>query len=117
MLAGETPVLVHNANPGECFRGAKAGELPTFVPRPNDYKVDAETGFVRETHGVSVFDDAGSVTAKGFIPHQIDEASFPETLRVIQRGKDPRHFEIVPAPGANLTPKRYTQELSKIKTR
>src|SRR5262249_49868474 len=87
-----------SAGPGDCFRGAKPGESPNFVPRPNDYKVDAETGFVRETHGVSVFDNSGSVSSKGFIPHQIDESSFPDTLRVIQRAKDPRHFETVPAP-------------------
>ncbi|MGW2698221.1 polymorphic toxin-type HINT domain-containing protein [Streptomyces sp. NPDC001296] len=117
VLAGETPVLVHNANPGDCFRGARPGESPNFSPRPNDYKVDPETGFVRETHGVSVFDNSGSVSSKGFIPHQIDESSFPDTLRVIQRGKDPRHFEIVPAPGANLTPERYAEELAKIRTK
>jgi len=103
--------------PGDCFRGARPGESPSFLPKPNDYKVDAETGFVKESHGVSVFDNSGSVTSKGFIPHQIDESSFPDTLRVIQRGKDPRHFEIVPAPGANLTPERYAEELSKIKVR
>jgi hypothetical protein len=102
-------------NPGKCFRGAKPGESPTFVPRPNDYKVDPKTGFVRETHGVSVFDNSGSVSSKGFIPHRIDESSFPGSLRVIQRGKDLRHFEIVPVPGANLTPERYAEELAKIR--
>lgn len=115
--AGQTPVLVHNARPGSCFRGAPSGATPNFTPRPNDYKVDAGTGLVRETHGVSVFDNSGSVSSKGFVPHQIDESTFPDTLRVIQRGKDPRHYEIVPAPGANLTPERYTEELAKIKSK
>jgi hypothetical protein len=117
VLAGETPVLVHNTNPGDCFRGARAGESPSFHPRSTDYKIDAKTGFVRESHGVSVFDNSGSVSSKGFIPHQIDQSSFPSTLRVIRRGRDPRHYEIVPAPGANLTPERYAEELAKIKTR
>ncbi|MEV4110944.1 polymorphic toxin-type HINT domain-containing protein [Nonomuraea sp. NPDC049695] len=117
VLAGATPVLVHNANPDQCFRGARSNESPSFVPRPNDFKVDAETGFVRETHGISVFDNPESVSLKGFVPHQIDESSIPRTLRVIQRGRDPRHYEIVPAPGANLTPERYAAELGKIKIR
>ncbi|MFC3980082.1 polymorphic toxin-type HINT domain-containing protein [Streptosporangium jomthongense] len=116
VVAASAPILVHNTNPGECFRGARDGESPSFAPRPNDYKVNPETGLVRETHGVSVFDNSVSVSSKGFIPHQIDESSFPGTLRVIQRGKDPRHFEIVPAPGANLTPEMYAAELAKIKT-
>jgi hypothetical protein len=55
------------------------------------------------------------VAGKGFVPHKIDMSSVPSTLRVIQRGKDPRHFEIVPSPGANLTPERYAEELRKIK--
>ncbi|MGY5129797.1 polymorphic toxin-type HINT domain-containing protein [Streptomyces nigrescens] len=36
--AGETPVLDHNTNPGDCFRGARPGESPSFHPRPNDYR-------------------------------------------------------------------------------
>ncbi|WP_245685131.1 polymorphic toxin-type HINT domain-containing protein [Streptomyces exfoliatus] len=116
VLAGETPVLVHNSNcgPAEYYRGAKGGG-PSFVPRPNDYKVDPATGFVKETHGVSLFDNPGSITSRGFESHGIDPASMPSTLRVIQRGKDLRHYEIVPSPGANLTPARYTEELSKIR--
>ncbi|MFD8630833.1 polymorphic toxin-type HINT domain-containing protein [Streptomyces sp. NPDC059533] len=116
VLVGETPVLVHNANcgPASYYRGAEDGP-PSFVPRPNDYKVDPATGFVKETHGLSVFDNPGSVTKKGFEPHGIDSDSVPSTLRVIQRAKDLRHYEIVPASGANLTPARYAEELSKLR--
>jgi hypothetical protein len=84
------------------------------VPRPNDYKVDPATGFVKETHGVSLFDNPESISSKGFEPHGLDMESVPSTLRIIQRGRDLNHYEIVPAPGANLTPERYTEELSKI---
>ncbi|WP_217208954.1 polymorphic toxin-type HINT domain-containing protein [Streptomyces sp. AC550_RSS872] len=115
VLAGETPLLVHNSSPRQCFRGARGDDAPSFVPSPRDYKVDRETGFVRETHGVSVFDNPGSVTSNGFVPHMIDQSSLPDTLRIIQRGRDPRHFEIVPAPGADLTPERYAEELAKIR--
>ncbi|MFI1002672.1 polymorphic toxin-type HINT domain-containing protein [Streptomyces galbus] len=116
VLAGRTPVLVHNNNCGlaEYYRGAKGG-APSFVPRPNDFKVDPATGFVKETHGISLFNNPGSITSRGFEPHGIDPASMPVTLRVIQRGKDVNHYEIVPAPGANLTPEEYAEELSKIR--
>ncbi|MFI8281252.1 polymorphic toxin-type HINT domain-containing protein [Streptomyces sp. NPDC085929] len=116
VLAGKTPVLVHNSNcgPAEYYRGAKGGG-PSFVPRPNDYKVDPATGFVKETHGVSLFDNPESITSRGFESHGVDPESMPDTLRVIQRGKDLQHYEIVPASGANLTPKRYAEELSKIR--
>ncbi|MEV6304032.1 polymorphic toxin-type HINT domain-containing protein [Actinoplanes sp. NPDC051861] len=116
VLAGNVPVLVHNVGcgPSSYFRGARGG-APSFVPRPNDYKVDPTTGFVKETHGVSLFDNADSISSKGFEPHGLDMDSVPGTLRIIQRGRDLNHYEIVPAPGANLTPERYTEELSKIK--
>ena len=35
---------------------------------------------------------------------------------VIQRGNDPRHFEITPKPGTNLTPDEYAELLSQIRT-
>jgi hypothetical protein len=113
VIAGNTPVLVHNCG-GEYYRGAKPGEEPSFVPRPNDYKVDTNTGFVKDTHGVSVFDNPGSVSRNNYVPHQIDMDTVPDSLRIIQRGNDPRHFEIVPKPGANLTPDEYTNALCQI---
>ena len=96
------------------YRGAKPGTNPSFTPRTGDYKIDPVTGFVKDTHGVSVFDNASSVSSKGFVPHQIDMSSVPETLRVIQRGADPRHFEFVPRPGANLTPDQFIRACSSI---
>jgi hypothetical protein len=117
VVAGTTPVLVHNDGPADCFRGARPGDTPSLVPRPNDYKVDPTTGFVKETHGVSVFDNSASVAGKGFVPHRIDMDSVPSSLRIIQRGRDPRHFEIVPAPGASLTPEAYSQALSQVQLR
>ena len=89
------------------FRGAKVGEAPSFVPRPNDFKVDPKTGFVKDTHGVSVFDNPLSVSSKGYVPHRVDQNSIPDSLRIIQRGGDSRHFEIVPNPSANLTPQQF----------
>ncbi|HYD78256.1 MAG TPA: RHS repeat-associated core domain-containing protein, partial [Paucimonas sp.] len=96
------------------FRGAKPGAAPSFVPRENDFKVDPMTGFVKDTHGVSVFDNAASVSSKGFVPHQVDLNSVPDSLRIIQRGADPHHFEIVPQVGANLTPQQFINACSSI---
>ena len=95
------------------FRGARGDAAPDFTPKPNEFKVDAD-GFVKPTHGVSVFDNAESVTSKGFTPHKIDQSTVPDTLQIIQRGNDKSHFEITPAPDAKLTPKEFAAECNKI---
>lgn len=96
------------------YRGAKGNANPDFTPKPNEIKVDAE-GFVKPTHGVSVFDNAESVSSKGFTPHKIDQSSVPDSLQIIQRGSDKSHFEITPAPDAKLTPQQFKNECGKIK--
>lgn len=98
----------------EFFRGAKHGDPPSFLPRPNEFKVDPATGFARETHGVSVFDNPASVANKELVPHRVNQGTIPDELRVIQRGRDPHHYEIVPRPGANLTPDQFIACLSRI---
>ena len=76
------------------FRGAKPGQEPTFEPRPSEFKV--KDGLVQPTHGVSVFDNPTSVSSKGFVPHEVDPATVPESLKIQQRGTDPKHYEIMP---------------------
>ena len=48
------------------YRRTRKGEKPTFEPKPNEYKIDKTTGNVKNTHGVSVFDNPTSVASKGF---------------------------------------------------
>jgi hypothetical protein len=96
------------------YRGARPGANPSFVPRPIDFKVDPATGFVKDTYGVSIFDNPGSLLSKGFEPHQIDLNSMPDSLQIIQRGGNPRHFEITPRPGANLTPQQFISACTSI---
>jgi RHS repeat-associated protein len=96
------------------FRGARPGEDPTFAPRPNEYKVDPATGTVRPTHGVSVFDNPGSVASKGFEPHEVNQSTIPSQLHIIQRGADPHHYEIVPQLGTSLTPEDFADLLGQI---
>ncbi|MDF1488271.1 hypothetical protein P0D62_07925 [Tessaracoccus sp. HF-7] len=99
----------------EFYRGAKQGQEPSFQPSPRDYKVNKSTGRVEPTHGVSVFDNPESVSNRGFVPHRVDQDSVPPELRIIQRGVDPHHFEIVPVPGVNLTPEEFASCLVQIK--
>ena len=100
------------------FRGSRDGDL-NFDPRDpvktkkgwrGDYRLDAD-GNVATTHGVSVFDNANSVTKKGFDANKITEV--PDTLDIIQRGNDPHHYEIVPK--KPMPPADYKAELDKIK--
>lgn len=67
------------------FRGGSS-----VVARADEYKL--KDGKVQPTHGVSVYSNAERVRKWG--AYQI--VSVPATLRIIQRGKDPEHFEIVP---------------------
>ncbi len=50
-----------------------------------------------------------------FDPYEIDAGSVPDELTFIQRGKDPAHYEIVPRPGANLTPEQYVCALAMLR--
>lgn len=74
------------------------------VPKPGEYKV--KNGMVQPTHGVSLYNNAKRVEKWGtFII-----MSIPSTLKIIQRGADPEHFEIVPV--APMTEADYKAALS-----
>jgi len=98
------------------YRGAKPGEEISFSPGAKDFKTDANS-FVKTSHGVSVFDNPESVSSKGRDPFEIVNESVPDTLKFIQRGQDPSHFEIVPAREATLKPEEFAAELEKIKVK
>ena len=107
---------------GTSRRGRRSPRCPfwrTAVVRSaaDEYRVDPATGYVRPTHGVSVFDNPVSVSEKGFDPFEIDQSSVPSSLQIIQRGRDSSHYEITPAHGKDLTPEEYTCALSQIRCR
>jgi hypothetical protein len=63
-------------------------------PRPGEVRLDPATGSLRTTHGISVFDRPENLDRFG---GAYEVMTIPDTLRIIQRGRDPHHFEIVPA--------------------
>jgi hypothetical protein len=88
------------------------GDLTYHNPNPFT-QADPDSGFVKDSHGVSVFDNPTS-TSKGWDPHEVNQSSIPDSLRIIQRGGDPHHYEIVPRPGANLTPGQFINACTSI---
>jgi hypothetical protein len=66
----------------------------SLQPRPGDVRVDPATGLLQTTHGISVFDRPDNLERFG---GAYEILSVPDKLRIIQRGRDPHHFEIVPA--------------------
>jgi hypothetical protein len=72
-------------------------------------KVDAQTGLLRTTHGVSVYDRPDNLDRFGGA-HQV--TSLPGNLKVIQRGRDSHHFELVPAVPMTMT--EYEEALHQV---
>jgi hypothetical protein len=99
-------VLVHNTCEMNVYRGGNS-----FKVKPNEVKIDAETGLLKTTHGVSVNVDASKVSKFGGA-YKIE--SLPEGLKIIQRGADAGHFEIVPAKPMTLN--EFQDLLNQIKT-
>ncbi len=65
-----------------------------FIAKPNEVKIEQHTGFVRPTNGISVHLDANKVRRFGGAYKII---YLPDTLIIVQRGRDPQHYEIVPS--------------------
>src|SRR2546430_3107725 len=70
------------------FRGGSS-----LKPMPQEVKIDRATGLVQTTHGVSVWDRPENLERFGG-PYRVTK--LPPELRIIRRGRDPHHFEIVP---------------------
>jgi hypothetical protein len=81
----------------------------SLTPRPGEVRIDPATGLVRTTHGISVYDRPDGLDRFGG-PYEVTQ--LPVTLRIIQRGKDPHHHEIVAA--SPMTPEDYETELARI---
>jgi hypothetical protein len=82
-----------------------------FQALPNEVKIDQNTGFVKPTNGISVHLDPHKVRRFGGAYKIIE---FPDTLKIIQRGRDIQHYEIVPREANLLTFDQFNEELGKI---
>src|ERR1051325_4578479 len=77
--------------------------------RRDEVKIDPLTGLLRTTYGISVDTDPEFVRRFG---GAFRITNVPEGLEIIQRGRRPEHFEIVPA--YPMTEDRYQELLDKI---
>ena len=87
------------------FRGGSSLRL-----KPGEAKVDKATGLVKTTHGPSLDVDAAAMDKFGGA-HRID--SVPTDLRILQRGKNLGHFEVVPREA--MTQERFQELIGQIK--
>ncbi len=92
-FVGEQRVLVHNAN---CFKTPDGKDVyrggNDMTLKQGEYRLDSN-GLVKTTHGVPVNTDASAVAKFG---GAYKVRSLPDGLKIIQRGKNLMHFEIVP---------------------
>jgi hypothetical protein len=89
---------------GDFYRGGIS-----LQPLPHEVKRDPRTGLLQPTHGLSVFDQPDHLEKFGGA-HQV--TNVPAELRIIQRGRNSHHFEIVPA--QPMTMAEYEEALQQI---
>jgi hypothetical protein len=89
---------------GPYYRGGS-----TLRPKARELRFDPVTGLVLPSHGVSVFSRPDGLERFG---GAYRVTNLPSELKIIQRGKDPAHFEIVPA--RPMTLGEYEVALEKI---
>jgi hypothetical protein len=89
---------------GDYYRGGNS-----VCPRRNEVRFNRATGLLKTERGASVYDRPDNLERFGGA-HRV--TNVPESLRIVQRGQDPNHFEIVPANPMTFT--EYEVELAKI---
>ncbi len=100
-----TPGMEINPAEVNVFRGGDS-----LQARPTDVKIEKATGLLKTTHGLSLNVSAEAMSRFGGA-FRIE--SIPPELRIIQRGKELTHFEIVPR--EPMTPQRFQELLDQIK--
>ncbi len=88
----------------EYYRGGTS-----LKPGPRDVRIHRATGLVQTTHGVSVSDRPNNLERFGGAYRVV---ALPDNLKIVQRGRDPHHFEIVAATPMTLV--EYEDALSKV---
>ena len=88
----------------EYYRGGS-----NLTPKPRDVRIDRATGMLDSRRGVSVYDRSDNLDRFGGA-HRV--TNVPSSLKVVQRGRDPHHYEIVPA--TPMTLDEYEEALATI---
>ena len=93
------------ALPQVLFRGGAV-----LTPRLGiDVLLERDTSLLRTDRGVSLFDDPAKAARFGTV-YMVE--SFPEGLKMQQRGRDPGHYELMPA--EPMTFERYVELLTHV---
>ena len=71
--------------------------------------IDRNTGLLRTDRGISLFDDPAQVEQFG---GAYRVGFIPEGLKIQQRGRDPGHYELMPA--APMSLERYVELLKQV---
>jgi RHS repeat-associated protein len=77
---------------------------------PNDIRLSSD-GTVKQ-YGPSLGTDAAELQAKYGSVRQIK--SVPEELQIVQTGRNPNHYEIVPRTNNSMTPKEFLEQLNRV---
>lgn len=97
---------MENEDTSTFYRGGSS-----FEARPHEVRIDPQTNYVKPTHGISIHKDADCVKRFGGAYKII---FLPSTLKIVQKGRDQGHHEIVPIEANLLTYEQYQEELRKI---
>jgi hypothetical protein len=89
---------------GSFYRGGNS-----LRPKPREVKIDPATGLVQTQRGVSVFNRPDNLDRFG---GAFRLTNVPESLRIIQQGRDPTHHEVVPV--SPMTMGEYEEALESI---
>ena len=93
------------ALPQGVFRGG-----PDLTPRLGiDVLLERNTGLLRTDRGISLFDDPAKAARFGEV-YVVE--SFPEGLKMQQRGRDPSHYELMPSEPMPF--ERYVELLTQV---
>jgi hypothetical protein len=104
-VADVTPGMEVDPTQAKIFRGGS-----TFEAELHHLKINKKTGQVQPTHGLSLDISATSKNVASRGAHQIK--SIPSELKIIQRGGNINHFEVVPR--APMTVERFQGLLRQI---
>lgn len=97
---------MENEDTATFYRGGS-----NFEARPYEVRIDPETNYLKPTHGISIHQDADRVRRFGGAYKIL---FLPDTLKIVQRGRERSHHEIVPRYANLLTYQQYQEELKKI---